>query len=437
MYIVNYRRRAEAVFFAVLIFFIACIARLLYVQFFHADYLASIAKKQHNLYVELEPRRGTIYDANFKPQAVNLAFESVFAVPNDMTQPQKEEALSCLPAILKMDASALRDRLWRNKSFVWLARKVPSDKIELIKALKLKGIGFIKESKRCYPNGYLLSHVLGFAGMDNKGLEGIELSYDKYLKGRPGWALMLRDARRRSLNIYDNSIMPKDGYDIVLTIDEVIQYIAERELDEVFRKYRARGASIVVMDPKTGAVLAMANRPTYDLNVLTKLDKDVMRNRAICDMFEPGSVNKVVTMAAAIEEGVVEPATRFLVPDGIQVADHRFTDHDPHPLANWSVSDILTQSSNVGTIMVAQQLGAERLDEYLRRFGFGQPTSLGFPNEAGGITLPLDEWSGTSIGSIPLGQGISVTALQMLSAFNVVANDGVYVPPRLVLARVG
>ncbi|MDD5775188.1 MAG: penicillin-binding transpeptidase domain-containing protein, partial [Candidatus Omnitrophica bacterium] len=271
MYIVNYRRRVEAVFCAVLIFFIACLARLLYVQFFNADYLASIAKKQHNLYVELEPRRGTIYDSNYKPQAVNLAFESVFAAPNDMTPEQKEAVVRGLPGIVRMDASVLRDRLSRKKSFVWLARKVPSEKIGLIKQLKLKGIGFIKESKRCYPNGYLLSHVLGFAGMDNNGLEGIELCYDKYLKGRPGWAVMLRDARRQRLNVYDNSMMPRDGYDIVLTIDEVIQYIAERELEAVFRKYRAKGASIVVMDPRTGAVLAMANRPTYDLNVLDKL----------------------------------------------------------------------------------------------------------------------------------------------------------------------
>jgi len=201
--------------------------------------------------------------------------------------------------------------LSRNKSFVWIARKIPEEKAEQLKRLNLKGIGFIKESKRCYPNGYLLSHVLGFAGMDNNGLEGIELYYDKYLKGRPGWAVMLRDARSRRLNVYDNSMMPKDGYDIVLAIDEVIQYIAERELDNVFRKYHARGASIIVMDPKTGAVMAMANRPTYDLNNPLKPDKDFMRNRAICDMFEPGSVFKIVTASAALEEKKVDEMTPF------------------------------------------------------------------------------------------------------------------------------
>lgn len=431
MYIVNYRRRAEAVFFAVLIFFIACLARLLYVQFFHADYLASIAKKQHNLYVELEPRRGTIYDANFKPQAVNLAFESVFAVPNDMTQPQKEEALSSLPAILKMDTSVLRERLWRNKSFVWLARKVPADKIELIKALKLKGIGFIKESKRCYPNGYLLSHVLGFAGMDNKGLEGIELSYDKYLKGRPGWAVMLRDARRQRLNIYDNSMMPRDGYDIVLTIDEVIQYIAERELDEVFRKYRAKGASIVVMDPRTGAVLAMANRPTYDLNVLTKLDKDVMRNRAICDMFEPGSVFKIVTASAALDEKKVHEMTPFFCENGeYRVAGRVLHDHTPH--GTLPFKEVIEMSSNIGTAKVAQLLGPDTLYRYVKAFGYGEKTGIDIPGEIPGSMKPPRQWSKTTITCVPMGQEVGVTSLQLASGVSVIANGGNLMRPYVI-----
>jgi len=431
VYIVNYRRRVEAVFCAVLIFFIACLARLLYVQFFNADYLASIAQKQHNLYVELEPRRGTIYDSNYKPQAVNLAFESVFAAPNDMTPGQKEAVVRGLPGILRMDASVLRDRLSRKKSFVWLARKVPSEKIGLIKQLNLKGLGFIKESKRCYPNGYLLSHVLGFAGMDNNGLEGIELCYDKYLKGRPGWAVMLRDARRQRLNVYDNSMMPRDGYDIVLTIDEVIQYIAERELEAVFRKYRAKGASIVVMDPRTGAVLAMANRPTYDLNVLDKLDKDVMRNRAVCDMFEPGSVFKIVTAAAALEEKKVSEMTPFFCENGeYKVAGRILHDHRPH--GTLPFKEVIELSSNIGTAKVAQLLGADMLYRYVKAFGFGSKTGIDIPGEISGSMKPTRQWSRTTITCVPMGQEVGVTSLQLAAGISVIANGGNLMKPYII-----
>ncbi len=431
MYIVNYRRRAEAVFFAVLIFFIACLARLLYVQVFHADYLASIAKKQHNLYIELEPRRGTIYDANFKPQAVNLAFESVFAAPNDMTQAQKDAALRSLPVILKMDAAALRDKLSRKKSFIWLARKVPSDKAEEIKELKLKGIGFIKESKRCYPNGYLLSHVLGFAGLDNKGLEGIELYYDKYLKGQPGWAVMLRDARRKRLNIYDNALMPKDGLDIVLTIDEVIQYIAERELENVFRHYRAKGASIVVMDPRTGAILAMANRPTYDLNNLVKLDKDLMRNRAVCDMFEPGSVFKIVTASAALEEKKVNELTPFFCENGeYKVAGRILHDHTSH--GTLTFSEVIQMSSNIGTAKVAQLLGPDTLYRYVKAFGYGEKTGIDIPGEISGSMKPTRQWSKTTITCVPMGQEVGVTSLQLAAGVSVIANGGNLMRPFVI-----
>lgn len=431
MYIVNYRRRAEAVFFVVLIFFIVCLSRLLYIQFFRADYLASIAKKQHNLYIELEPRRGTIYDTNFKPQAVNLAFESVYASPNDMKEEQKNAAFKAFSSILKIDEASLRSKLSRKKSFVWITRKAPPEQIQEIKKHKLHGVGFIKESKRCYPNGYLLSHVLGFAGLDNNGLEGIELYYDKYLKGQMGWAVMLRDARSKKLNVYDNSMMPKDGYDIVLTVDEVIQYIAERELETAYQTSRAKGASIIVMDPKTGAILAMANRPTYDLNDYRKVNKDQMRNRSISDMYEPGSVFKVVTASAALQERKVNEMTRFFCENGeYKVAGRVLHDHSKHGMLTFR--EVIEQSSNIGTAKVAALLGPEALYRYVKLFGFGSKTGIDIHGEISGSIKPPSKWSKTSITCVPMGQEIGVTTLQLASALSAIANGGVLMRPYII-----
>ncbi|MCM8780626.1 MAG: penicillin-binding transpeptidase domain-containing protein, partial [Candidatus Omnitrophica bacterium] len=268
--------------------------RLFFIQIFRFQYLSAIAKRQHNLFVELEPRRGAIYDTNLNPQAVNIAVDSVYATPNEIPDNQKDDIIRQLSHILDVSPAYLRDRLYRKKSFVWLARKVTSQQTELIRSLNIRGVGFIKESKRCYPNGYLASQILGFAGLDNLGLEGVELYYDDYLRGEPGWALILRDARQNKIDLSEKMVLPKDGYDVILTIDEVIQYIAERQLEKAFKTYHAKGASIVVMDPHTGAILASASRPTYDLNNYAQATKDKIRNRVICDLFEPGSVFKIV-----------------------------------------------------------------------------------------------------------------------------------------------
>ncbi|MDD5506648.1 MAG: penicillin-binding transpeptidase domain-containing protein, partial [Candidatus Omnitrophica bacterium] len=313
------------------IFLLFCIGRLLFIQFFRSNYLTSIARKQHNQFVELEPRRGAIYDCNLKAQAFNLSMDSLYAAPNTLKDRDKENIIEKLLPILGSDRAYLRDRLYRKKSFIWLARKLTPDKAEAIKALKLKGLGFMKETKRIYPNSYLASHVIGFSGMDNTGLEGIERDFDKYLKGSPGWAIFLRDARQKKLDIWEKMVLPVDGLDLVLTIDEVVQYIAERELDKVFKKYNAKGASIIVMDPHTGRILAMASRPSYDLNEHSSVSKDSMRNRAICDLFEPGSVFKIVTASAALEEKKVTEEDKFFCENGkYKVGGHILHDHRPH-----------------------------------------------------------------------------------------------------------
>jgi len=431
VYISNYRRRSEAVFLVFIIFLIFCIGRLLFIQFFRSNYLTSIARKQHNQFVELEPRRGAIYDSNLKAQAFNLSMDSLYATPNTLKDRDKENIIDKLLPILGTDREYLRDRLYRKKSFIWLARKLTPNKAEAIKALKFKGLGFMKETKRIYPNSYLASHVIGFSGMDNTGLEGIERDFDKYLKGSPGWAIFLRDARQKKLDIWEKMVLPVDGLDLVLTIDEVIQYIAERELDKAFKKYNAKGASIIVMDPHTGKILAMASRPSYDLNDHSSVSKDSMRNRAICDLFEPGSVFKIVTASAALEEKKVTEEDKFFCENGkYKVGGHILHDHRPH--GTLTFRQVIEESSNIGTVKVAQILGADMVYQYLKAFGFGSKLGIDLSGEISGMIKPPPAWSKTSISAIPIGQEVGVTALQLVSAISVIANGGQLMKPYVI-----
>jgi cell division protein FtsI/penicillin-binding protein 2 len=292
-------------------------------------------------------------------------------------------------------------------------------------------LGFLRESKRSYPNAYLASQIIGFAGVDNTGLEGIELYLDKYLKGTPGWAIFLRDARQKKLDIWEKMVLPRDGDDIVLTIDQVIQYIAERELDKAFKTYHAKGASIIVMDPHTGKILALASRPTYDLNEHGNVSKDQTRDRAICDLFEPGSVFKIVTASAALEEKKVSEEDRFFCENGsYRVANHILHDHVPH---GWlTFREVIEESSNIGTTKVAQILGPNIVYKYIRLFGFGSKLGIDLPGEISGMTKEPRFWSKTSIGAIPIGQEVGVTALQLASAMSVIANGGQLMKPYVI-----
>ncbi|MBU4346139.1 MAG: penicillin-binding protein 2 [Candidatus Omnitrophica bacterium] len=431
MYIVNYHRRVKAVFLFFLVFLIFCIARLFFIKFFRSTYLIGIAKKQHNLYVELEPRRGTIYDSNLKPQAVNISVESLYAVPYEIPDKDKEAIISKLAPILNIDYGYLKDRLYRKKGFIWLARKITPQRAEAIKKLDIKGLYFIKESKRCYPNGYLASHIIGLAGLDNKGLEGIELYYDRYLKGESGFALFLRDARQRRLGLYEKMVLPKEGYDLVLTMDEIIQYIAERELDKAVKKYNAKGASIIVIDPHSGAILALANRPNFDLNEYVDTNREGLRNRSVCDLFEPGSVLKIVTASAALEEAKVTEEDKIFCENGAyRIATHTLHDHRPH---GWlTFREVIEQSSNIGTTKVAQILGPDILYRYIRLFGFGSKLGIDLPGEISGMIKEPRLWSKLSIGAIPIGQEIGVSALQLVSAISAIANGGQLMKPFLV-----
>ena len=431
MYIKSNPRRFFSVWLIFFLLFIFIIFRLIYIQLFRANYLSSVARLQHNLYIELEPNRGIIFDRNLRPQTLNLPSYSLYANPKQIKN--KEDAASLISSLLNLDRDDILQKLNKNKYFSWIARKLPQEYVDKIKKLKIEGLGFIKENKRSYPNGNLASHVIGFAGIDNVGLDGLELTQNSYLKGKPGWAYVLRDARQNQLNT-EHLISPVDGFDLVLTIDEVIQFICERELDKAYKTFHAAGASIVVLNPKTGEILALVNRPAYNLNEAPSASLDERRNRSITDMFEPGSVFKIVTASASLEEKKFTETDKFFCENGTyRVANHILHDHTPH---GWlTFRQVIEESSNIGVTKIAQGLGPEVVWRYAKSFGFGALTGVDMAGEIPGQLKETKFWSSTSIGAIPIGQEVGITALQLASAISVIANGGNLVRP-YVLAKV-
>ena len=432
MFLRKYPLRFAVVSIFLFVGFAYSIGFLIFIQIFRSEFLSNLALRQHEHSMVLEPRRGTIYDRNMKALAINLPVYSVYANARAMNQQHDEEmVVEKLSAILKVDSKKIRDKLDRNKFFVWIARKVPEEIYLQIKNAKLPGISFIKESKRFYPNQTLASHLIGFAGMDNNGLDGLERDYDKYLKGRPGHAIILRDARSRELMFDKGYVAAVDGFSVVLTIDETIQFIAERALDRMYKKNNAKGASIIVMDPKTGEILAFANRPTYNLEEASKSTPESRTDRAIVFTYEPGSVFKIVTASAALQENVIKEGDMINCEHGAyRVANHILHDHEP--LGTITFKQVIEQSSNIGTTKVAQRLGPQRVYNYAHHFRFGMKTGIDLPGEARGILKPVKNWSKTSIGAVPIGQEVTVTPIQLMGAISAIANDGVYMRPFVV-----
>jgi cell division protein FtsI (penicillin-binding protein 3) len=401
------------------------------IQIFRSSYLVNKAAKQHNHIVELEPKRGTIYDRNLRSMALNVAAYSLFANPKTMTEEQKQTAISKVAGVLGVGRDFLQTRMDKDKHFVWLGRKIPQSQYEKLKDLKIPGLGFIRESKRFYPNGGLGAHVIGFANIDNTGLQGVELEYDKYLRGKKGMAQFLRDARQRDLLIEKDFQEPQNGDDVVLTIDETIQFIAEKALEKAYLKHNARAASIIVLDPRTGEVLAFANRPTFRLDAPEASPAENRTNRAVAFVYEPGSVFKIVTATAALEENAVKEDEIFFCENGkYRVSNHILK--DAHPKGNLTFRQVIEQSSNIGTVKVAQRLGPDKVYEYAHRFRFGMRTGIGMTGEVGGLLKPTSQWSKTSIGAVPIGQEVTVTAIQLASAIAAIANDGVMMKPYFI-----
>ncbi|MEI8176042.1 MAG: penicillin-binding transpeptidase domain-containing protein [Candidatus Omnitrophota bacterium] len=427
-----HKNRIVSVFIFFLILQSLLCARLFYLQIVRSLNLTKIADSQHKVLFELEPRRGTIYDRNMYKLAFNINADSVYAMPRDIPDEEKPAIASRLASILKMREESILDKLDRDKGFVWIKRKISEEEALGVRSQKTRGIDLIKESKRLYPNGFLAAHLLGFAGLDDEGLDGLELLYDKYLRGRAGYRATNRDAKRRSLPAHDEKFLaPVNGFNLVLNIDETIQNIAEQALDTAFRKYRASGAVVIVMEPRTGEILAFANRPTYDPNLFSKATADERRDRAVTDAFEPGSVFKIVTASCALEKGIVSPLDRFFCENGkYWVAGHTLHDHEPY--GTLTFREVIEKSSNIGTVKVAQKIPPRDLYAFVKSFGFGQTTGVDLKGEIDGTTHPPERWSKATVSALPIGQEVTATVIQLTCAMAVIANGGNLVRPWIV-----
>ena len=406
---------------------IAVVGRLSYLQLVcHSEYLARAARQQQRI-IDITPKRGSIYDRNMDPLAMSIPVDSVFAVPIEVGDAQL--AAQLLSRVLGMPSEVLEAKLQSPQGFVWIARKVPPDKKEAVEALNLTGIYFQKENQRIYPKRDLAAHVLGFVDLDEKGLAGVEYELDSQIRGKSEKIVVMADARQRWFDGVE--AQRERGADVVLTLDEQIQYIAERELLAAIAKTQALAGTVVVMNPNDGQILALANWPTFNPNAANEAPAEARMNRAVSALYEPGSTFKLITLAAAFDQGIVSPEEVFDCENGaVYLAGHRIRDHKPFGLL--SVSDILAQSSDVGAIKIALRLGAPKFYDYIRAFGFGQLTGVDLPGESKGLLRRLENWSAISIGSISMGQEVGVTPIQLIGAVSAIANGGLLYRPKVV-----
>jgi len=403
--------------------------RLVYLQIFRYGSFEQRAQHQQQRTVEVSARRGIIYDRAGRELAMSIAVDSAFAVPTEI--PNLAQTISLVSRITKSDPRELLARCKAARTFCWVARKADAETAARIRALNLRGIYFQKESKRFYPKGELAAQVIGYVGTDDEGLSGIEREYDDKLRGQPGEMLISVDARRKWFGSVEKQ--PEPGKSVVLTIDQQIQYIAERELASAVESTHALSGTIVVENPHTGEILALANRPTFDPNRTREITPEKLKNHAVSDVYEPGSTFKLVTISAALDENLTRPEEKFDCQMGSIVVFGRRI-HDWHSFGVLSVSDVLAHSSDVGTIKIALRVGDERMYKYIRAFGFGQQTGVELPGETRGLAKPLNRWSKVSIGAIAMGQEIGVSPLQLAAMVSSIANDGVMVGAHIVAA---
>jgi cell division protein FtsI (penicillin-binding protein 3) len=422
--------RCIALLVALAVLFGLVLVRLVNLQVVSPDHYAAAGAAQRLREKPIAAERGSIFDRNGYELAMSVAQKTVWADPRAVKDVRN--TAGALAPLLGIEEDVLREKLSQDGAFVYLARQIPVDVAAKVDALELAGISSYDESKRFEPGGLMARSVIGDVNLDNVGRSGLESLLNGSLVGTPGKLQVEQGPDGRTIAGGRQHLEPAvRGNDLVLTIDRALQFEVERALIEQVVASNAQNGMAIVMDPTTGEILAMAN---------VGLDDDgkpvpSSDNKALTVAFEPGSVNKVITVAGALEEGLMAPDTVLEVPDRISIAGFPFSDHDPHPPTRWNVTDILTQSSNIGTIKIAQQLGVTKVKEYLQKFGLGQPTGLDFPGETAGV-MKTGRWDATDIGSIPIGQGVSVNALQMLQVFNTLANGGVWVEPHLVKAVV-
>jgi len=407
--------------------FFAVFLRLTDLMILNHKLLSEKAKQQHIKVEDIQVRRGIIFDREGRQLALNLELESLYCEPENLHL--DNESMKKLASAMAKNPEVILTKIPEEGKFAWIERKLEPDVAERVKDLNITGLGFMNEAKRIYPKGKLASHIIGSVGVDNQALEGIELQFDRYLKTRGGKVFFERDAGGRTLS----SGVDKEarGNNIVLTIDEGLQGIVERTIEKAMVQWRAAAASAIMIDPFTGEILALANRPSYDPNNIGKAKDFGKRNRAITDCYEPGSTFKIVVGIGALEEEIVRPHSLFDVSKGsIEVGGK--TIHDVHKCGVLTFKEVIQKSSNVGSIMIGMKLGKERIYNYAKLLGVGEKTGIDLPGEVSGWIQPPERWSGTSLGAIPIGQEVAVTPLQILRAYSAIANGGFLVKPHVV-----
>ncbi len=421
---------------AVLFLGLAVVAvKLVVIQGIEAGRYKRMAAEQRDTSISITPRRGTIFDREGEIMAISEDVTTVYATPYQVKN--KKLVAEKVAGVLGEDPADVQNKLEQKSGFVYLARKLDGKLADSIRKMDIPGIGFVDESKRFYPLGSLGSQVLGMVDIDNKGQAGLELQYEDVLGGSAGEVLLERDAAGNPIPGSEKRRKEAvDGVDILLTLDRDIQADIEDKLASAVERYSAVAGTAIVMDCNTGDILAMATSPTFDPNKREHVTPEAMRNRAITDVYEPGSALKIVTASAALEQRVVDPQSVLNVPAQMQVADKVFREAEPKPSRQLTFSQVISQSSNVGTIEVALKLGNERLALYLDRMGFGHPTGVDFPGEVAGVVPAVSKWSGTSVATISIGQGISVTPIQLACAMGAIANGGRKICPHFMRSKI-
>jgi cell division protein FtsI (penicillin-binding protein 3) len=404
--------------------------RLFHLQVLGRKSFERQAARQSERTINLDPRRGPILDRNGQPLAVSVDAESIYAVPQDVEDPARTTA--ALAAPLGLDAAGRKElqlQLSRNRAFVWVKRKVDPATGHAVRELQLDGIGFLTENRRYYPKRELASHVLGYTGLDNTGMSGVEYAFEDLIRGRAAKVVVRTDARRRPVGHTEKP--STDGHAVLLCLDESIQHVAETELERSMAETQAISGIAIVMDPRTGEILALANRPTFNPNRFSAYSSARWRNRAVTDAYEPGSIFKIITAAAALQEKIVDPDEVLDCGHGfVEVAGIRINDHAVFDQLRFR--DVIAKSSDVGCVRVAQRVGRENFNRYVRDFGFGALTGVDLPGESGGLLKPPSRWSALSLASMSFGQEVGVTAMQMAMAAAAVANGGYLMKPLIV-----
>jgi len=416
--------------------FLAISGRLVVLQVFDAGSLDQAAARQRLTVIDLPATRGRIFDRNLDDLALSVPARAVWADPRLVRD--KPRTAARLAKALGVKKATLAQRLASKGRFVYLARRIPKIRGDVVQRLNLPGIFVVADVARRYPSGTVAAQVLGFVDIEGHGQAGIEQQYDGLLRGHPGKIQLERDPQGRAIPQGRRSLEPAEpGTDLVLTIDQHLQYVTEQALYRAVREHKARAGSVVVMSPRSGEVLAMANMPTFDPNQIAASKPEARKNRAIADVFEPGSTNKTITAAAALQHGVVTPKTETIVPANIPLCPEKtFRDSHSHAPELMTFADIVARSSNVGTIMAARDLGRDRLYKAEVDFGYGRRSGVDLPGEAPGILRPAQSWYCTDLGTNAIGQGVAVTVLQMASVYATVANQGVLRAPTLLRGTV-